>query len=98
MKTKTKIKPAGYCWLGLSLYVVSADMFLIVNERKDSEKYYTMSSAFRDALAHPIKRWPVILMWLGLTFHLFDFFFPEHIKKYEPVRLIGTRIAKTPSN
>jgi len=57
-----------------------------------------MSTSFRDALSHPIKRWPVIVIWLGLTFHLFDFFFPEHIKKYEPIRFIGTTvIKKTPA-
>ena len=93
----TKIRPAGWCWLGLSLYIISADTFLIVKERKGHAQYCTMSTSFRDSLAHPIKRWPIILIWIGITFHLFDFFFPEPIRKYEPARLIGTRIIKPPA-
>jgi hypothetical protein len=56
-----------------------------------------MSTSFRDALAHPIRRWPIILIWIGMTFHLFDFFFPEPIRKYEPARFIGTKIVKPPA-
>lgn len=91
-KPVTKLRPAGWCWLGLSIYVISADTFLIIKETRGHKDYCTMSTSFREALSHPIKRWPVIVMWIGLTFHLFDFFFPEHIKKYEPIRLIGTKI------
>jgi len=92
MKTlATKLRPAGWCWLGLSIYVVTADTFLIVQERKGKEQYCTMSTSFRYALAHPIKRWPVILIWGLVTFHLFDWFFPEQIRKYEPIRAIGKK-------
>jgi hypothetical protein len=89
-----KLRPAGYCWLGLTVYVVGADTFLVLQEHRGKADYYTMSSAFRYSLAHPVKRWPVILMWLFLTFHLFDFFFPPQIRRFEPVGACGRASAK----
>jgi len=68
------VKPAHYAWFGLVVYIISADVTLIVFERKGYHRFYTMSSAFRNALSHPWKRWPVIIVWSLLTLHLFDFF------------------------
>jgi hypothetical protein len=92
-----KLRPAGYCWLGLTIYVIGADLFLLIQERKGKPNYYTMSSAFRDALRHPVRRWPVILMWLLLTFHLFDFFFPEKLRQLEPIGATGRQISRLTS-
>ena len=89
-----RLKPAGWCWFGLMIYVVSADTFLLVQEFNNKENYYTMSSSFRYALKHPLRRWPLIVMWLILTFHLFDFFFPERVRKFEPIGAIGRTSAK----
>jgi len=36
-----------------------------------------------------VRRWPVIFMWLLLTFHLFDFFFPPFVRRFEPVGAAG---------
>ena len=79
-------KPASYAWTGLVGYVIAADVVLVTFERKGLEGFGTMSSAFRDSLAHPVKRWPVIVAWGLLTFHLFDFFFPERVRRVEPGR------------
>ena len=79
-------KPASYAWTGLVGYVIVADVVLVTFERKGLEGFGTMSSAFRDSLAHPVKRWPVIVAWGLLTFHLFDFFFPERVRRVEPGR------------
>lgn len=86
-------KPAHLAWLGLTVYVVGVDTLLIIHERKGKKEFYTMSTAFRSALAHPVRRWPVIVAWTLLTLHLFDFFFPEKIRQYDPVRLVGGRVA-----
>lgn len=88
-----KLNPAGYAWLGLTVYVVASDSFLIIEEHRGKVNYYTMSNAFRESLRHPIKRWPVILMWAILTFHLFDFFFPETIRRFEPIGAAGRLLA-----
>lgn len=88
------LRPAGYAWLGLTVYVLASDTLLVVQERRGKADYYTMSSSFRYALAHPVRRWPVILMWLILTFHLFDFFFPPSIRRFEPVGALGRFGAK----
>lgn len=87
-----KLRPAGKAWLGLTIYVIAADSYLILQERRGKSEYYTMSSGFRYALSHPRSRWKVILMWLFLTFHLFDFFFPEKLRRLEPLGAAG-RIA-----
>lgn len=84
-----RLRPAGYAWLGLTVYVLAADSILIVQEYRGKPNYYTMSSGFRYALSHPVKRWPVILMWLLLTFHLFDFFFPASVRRFEPLGALG---------
>ena len=47
-------KPASYAWTGLVGYVIVADVVLVTFERKGSEGFGTMSSAFQDSLAHPV--------------------------------------------
>lgn len=84
-----RLKPATWAWVGLVVYIVSADTFLLVQEFNNKENYYTMSSCFRYALKHPLRRWPVIIIWLMLTFHLFDFFFPERVRRFEPIGAVG---------
>ncbi len=66
--------PAFGAWLGLVGYIIAADAILIVFERNGHVRYYTMSTAFRNALSHPWKRWLVIIVWGLLTLHLFDLF------------------------
>lgn len=89
-----KLRPAGYSWLGLTIYVVAADTVLIIQERRGLQTYCTMSTGFRTALQHPLKRWPVILIWLSITFHLFSFFFPENIRRFEPMGVVARTAAK----
>lgn len=87
------LQPPHYAWFGLTIYVITADVILISFERRGKDGFYTMSTAFRSGLAHPIHRWPLIMAWTLLTLHLFDFFFPEKIRQYDPVRLVGGRVA-----
>lgn len=56
---------AKHGWLGLVVYVVIADGYLIAKGRQ------TLSSAFAEAVRHPRRRWKVIVAWVYLTLHLF---------------------------
>jgi hypothetical protein len=72
-------------WLGLVGFVIVSDAVLI--KIKDR----TMSSAFRDAIHHPRRRWPVSISWALLTLHLFT------RTKYDPISIAGRLLAaKTP--
>lgn len=62
-----RIRPAARAWIGLTGYIIAADVVLILTD-PDHE---TMSSAFRDAIRHPIHRIPIILAWSYVTAHLF---------------------------
>jgi len=63
-------------WLGLVLYIVGVDLYAFYT-KKD-----TLSMAFFESIRHPVKRWPVILAWFGITFHLFHWI-PD---RYDPLR------------
>jgi hypothetical protein len=69
-------------WVGLVAYVALTDAILIKTKSR------TMSSAFRDAIHHPAKRWVVGASWVGLTVHLFT------KTKYDPISIIGQLIAE----
>lgn len=86
------VKPAHYAWFGLVVYITAVDIALVSLEGRGKEEFYTMSTAFRSGLAHPVHRWPLIVAWTLLTLHLFDFFFPEKVRQYDPVRLVGGRV------
>lgn len=70
-------------WAGLTAYVCLADLALV------RAKQDTLSTAFRDAVHHPIKRWPVGVLWTFLTAHLFLNL------PWDPLRKIGERISAT---
>jgi len=61
-------RPAVCAWLGLTGYIVAADAALVLLGKDECE---TMSSAFRDAVRHPVHRWPIIVLWAYVTGHLF---------------------------
>ena len=85
-----KIRPANICWLGLIFYVITADAALIIGEIKGKHGWYTMSTACEQALLHPVKRWPVSIIWTILTLHLFDvFLLPGNLRRFEPIGFIG---------
>lgn len=73
-ETVKRVGRAQQAWIGLAIYVVLADS-LLVHRREP-----TMSSAFREAVCHPRRRWPVIAAWAYLTLHLFG---PNRIKELE---------------
>lgn len=88
-------RPATAAWIGLVGYVVAVDSYLIVQEAKGRDGYCTMSTAFKDAVRHPVKRLPLVMAWSILTLHLFPILYPERYHKYEPITLIGRYISGT---
>lgn len=72
-------------WLGLTVYVIVADTSLARRGKP------MMSTVFRDAVRHPVKRWPIGVVWTYLTAHLFLNL------PWDPLRLIGERINATSS-
>lgn len=51
-------------WMVLAGAVVAVDAYAI------AYKSPTLTSAFRTALRHPVRRWFVLAAWLTLTSHL----------------------------
>lgn len=81
-KYHLKIRPGGWCWIGVAVGVFIADAVLI------ETKHATMSEVFGDALKHPHRRWPVILAWGVLSLHLFGNLLPRiasPIKRLDPI-------------
>ena len=74
-----KITPGSKAWAGLAAYIVSYDVYAIARNKD------TLSMAFYEALRHPVKRWPVIIIWTYITFHLFKFL-PD---RFDPLRMFG---------
>jgi len=73
-------------WVGLTAYVVAADAALIATDNA------TLSETFETSVMHPIRRYPVILLWAVVTAHLMC---PRHLKlkKADPIHQVG-RAAK----
>lgn len=88
-----KLRPATWAWIGLVVYVTTADALLIAAEMRGWSGYCTMSSAFKAALERPVKRWQLILAWLLVTLHLFPVVLPERYRPYEPVGLTGRALS-----
>jgi len=77
------MRPAQAAWTGLVLYVVAADVYLILHERKGKRHYYTMSTSFRISLSHSQLKWILALTWALLTLHLFEPFLPRRVKWFD---------------
>lgn len=76
--------PGAWGWAGLWAFVAGYDIWAIRNDKP------TLSETFGVALKHPIKRWPVMLAWGGLTLHLFAELLPEEVRKrLAPVDPLG---------
>ncbi len=77
------MKKANAAWVGLATYVVAYDWWAIATGHE------TLSSAATRAINHPIKRWPtVMIMTLAYT-HLI---LPQPLHKYDPLRIVATRL------
>ena len=74
----TKLTNGGYAWFGLVTYVVMYDLWAAKTRNE------TLSMAFYNALDHPIKRWPIVAMWIYITVHLFKWL-PDRL---DPLRRI----------
>jgi hypothetical protein len=97
-----KMRPGFWLWCGVAAYVTVADGWLAAKSNKhkkkgseiDPKKYSSMSSVWWDGLKHPIRRWPVMVLWGFLTAHLFEVFFPEWVKKYDPINRLAEAAGK----
>lgn len=91
-----KLKPSGYAWLGLVIYVTCIDILLLRLKKRHGQPYRSMSEAFGEALKHPWKRWPIIVSWGVLTLHLFGVFIPDKFEKFknlDPIGFIANMVA-----
>lgn len=71
-------------WTGLALYVLAYDTWALATRRD------TLSTVFRRSVAHPIRRWPVILTCAVTILHLFGRL-PDWI---DPFHQYGTLLAR----
>jgi len=69
-------------WVGATTFVVVADVALAKTNQP------MMSTVFRDTVRHPLKRWPVVVLWSYLTAHLF-LDLPR-----DPLRWLGERLGE----
>lgn len=90
------MRPPARAWLSLAGFVAAADAWLIykANRTGDSYRYATMSNAFGEALAHPKRRWYVIVSWGVLTAHLFGRFLPRWTRHIDPIGLLANTFAR----
>lgn len=72
-----RLTPGGQAWIGLVIYIAAYDLWATRTGRD------TLSMAFYNSIRHPVRRWPVIVIWSYLTAHLFKFL-PD---KVDPLRL-----------
>lgn len=81
------VRPSGYAWMGLAAYVAAVDILLLKAKKSRGHPYCSMSEGFGDALAHPIRRWLVIMVWAIVTLHLFGPVLPgsDRLSKYDPI-------------
>ena len=92
-KRQRKLRPGGWCWVGLAGSVTAADVLLIRFGKA------TMSEVFGDALKHPGRRWLVLSAWAVLTLHLFGNILPRiahPIKRFDPIGAVARIISGTP--
>jgi len=90
-----KIRPSGVAWFGLVVYISIVDIFLLKKKQLIGSPYCSMSEAFGDALQHPKKRSPIILIWSIITIHLFGVLLPskfKFLKKLDPISFIARKI------
>ena len=90
-----KLRPSGWAWFGLVVYVTGVDIFLLKLKKKRGHPYRSMSEAFGEALHHPVKKFPIIICWIILTLHLFGTLIPkrfEKLKNLDPIGFIANRV------
>lgn len=75
------LKSGTKAWMGLATYVAAWDIWAVHSGRE------TLSMAFYKGLAHPVKRWRVVLLWTYVTAHLFSWIPP----RWDPLRAWGAR-------
>ena len=88
----TQWRPGFWCWVGLFGYVALVDTYLIKKHQA------TLSEVWGDGLRHPLKRIPLMTLWIILTLHLFGEVLPkklrEHISPLDPIGFTARAIEK----
>ena len=75
-----KESAGSWGWAGLALYILLWHLFGILRN------FELLTTAWRRALAHPYRRWIVIIAWIMTTKHLF---FGGFLPKLDPFHAIG---------
>lgn len=76
--------PAVWGWLGLAAYVLFYDAWAVRSDRE------TLSGLFGRAIAHPAQRWPVTVLWVGTTLHLYG----RLPRQFDPFGSIATALRR----
>lgn len=61
----------------MAVYIIGYDVWAAVSRNE------TLSEAFYNAVRHPVRKWPVGVVWTYLTVHLFHVL-PE---RFDPLRV-----------
>lgn len=89
MKVKAP-RAGGWGWVGLAVYIAAVDAWLIRTGRA------TLSEVFGCSLRHPLKRLPVMTVWVVITAHLFAELLPQALrsrfKNYDPIGWLARKI------
>lgn len=96
MRKLLKVRPGTWGWAGLAFYVLIIDTILLRLKKSKGNPYCSLSEVFGDSLKHPRNRWPIIVIWLLLTAHLFGNLVPsrlEFVKKMDPIGFLARRIS-----
>lgn len=86
----SRLRPGGRAWGELALFIAVRDVWLVRNGE------LSMSEVFGNALKHPIKRWPVIAVWVVVTLHLFGELLPPFLRRrlapFDPIGALARLI------
>ena len=75
----SRIKEGDIAWVGLLAYIVAYDAYAMTTGHE------TLSASYYRALQDPRRQWLTIVVWIGMTGHLFRLI-PE---RYDLLRQIG---------
>ncbi len=81
------MRPGTKAWIGLTGYVAAYDLWAAASGNE------TLSSAFYRAFRHPVRKFPLIALWIYLTAHLFHLM-PD---RFDPLRRLGSVISRSPA-
>ncbi len=87
-----RLRPGGWCWVGLGGGIVAADAILIWTDNP------TMSQVFGQALEHPLRKWPVMFGAGVVVAHLFGRYIPTRLHPFDPIGQLARRAPRSRSS